>query len=138
MIDLLSLALVGALVLVVDAGEVGDDDWHGQGDDQHAGQRADAAHYLASDGLWYHVAVPATRKPRNVTKYPTTYLQTFRSDTLSKHSHTKKMIYFIQTFVYILLNNMSPSSVKTTIGKISISVYLILQIFFLVLQQKHV
>lgn len=48
------------------------------------------------------------------------------------------MIYFIQTFVYNILPNMSPSSVKTKIEKISISVYLILQTCFLVLQQNHV
>lgn len=54
---LLCPALVGALVLVVDAAEVGDDDGHGQGDHQHPAQGADGAKDLPSDGLGHHVTV---------------------------------------------------------------------------------
>jgi len=55
---LLRSPLFGPLALVVDSAEVGDDDGHRQGDDQHAAQRADGAEDLPHDGLWHHVAVP--------------------------------------------------------------------------------
>lgn len=54
---LLCPALVGTLVLVVDAAEVGDDDGNGQGDDQHPAQRADGAEDLPGNGLGHHVTI---------------------------------------------------------------------------------
>lgn len=54
---LLCPALVGTLVLVVDAAEIGDDDGNGQSDDQHPAQRADGAEDLPSNGLGHHVTV---------------------------------------------------------------------------------
>lgn len=59
--DLLRSHLVRALVLVVDPTEVGHDDGHGEGDDQHATQRADGAENLPGDGVGNHVAVTAER-----------------------------------------------------------------------------
>lgn len=55
--DLLSLALIGTLILVVDAGEVTDDDGDREGYHKHTGQGADAAHDLAGDCCGHHVAV---------------------------------------------------------------------------------
>ncbi len=54
----LRFPLVCPLVLVVDPGEVGDDDGDGQRDDEHARQRADAADQLPQHRLRDHVAVP--------------------------------------------------------------------------------
>jgi len=59
--NLLRFAFVGALVLVVDAGEVGDDDGHRKRDDEHAAEGADAAHYLPHLRARHYVAVPETR-----------------------------------------------------------------------------
>lgn len=59
---LLCPALVGTLVLVVDAAEVGDDDGNGQGDDQHPAQRADGAEDLPGDGLGHHVTIAGGEK----------------------------------------------------------------------------
>jgi hypothetical protein len=55
---LLSLALIGPLILVVNSTEVGDDDGNGQGNDEHSAQRADAAHHFAGYRFGNHVAVP--------------------------------------------------------------------------------
>lgn len=54
---LLSASLVGSLVLVVDATEVGHDDGDGQGDHQHATEGANGAKDLTGDRLWHHVAI---------------------------------------------------------------------------------
>ncbi len=56
---LLRLSFVCALVLVVDAGEVGHDDGDGKGDDEHPGEGADTADTLAHHGTGHHVPVPA-------------------------------------------------------------------------------
>lgn len=61
---LLCPALVRPLVLVVDAAEVGHDDRHGQGDDQHPAQRADGAKDLPSNRLGHHVTITAGQKQR--------------------------------------------------------------------------
>ena len=61
----MGFAFVGALVLVVDAAEVGDDDRHGQGDDEDAAQRADAADDHAGDRLGHHVTVSVDKKRNN-------------------------------------------------------------------------
>lgn len=55
----LRLPLVCALVLVVDATEVGYDYRDRQGDHQHPTERANSSHDLAGNRLGYHVAVPA-------------------------------------------------------------------------------
>ena len=60
----LRMELFAALVASVRAaavlpGEVGDDDWDRECDDQHAGQRAHPAHYLAQHRVGHHVPVPA-------------------------------------------------------------------------------
>lgn len=55
---LLSTAFVRSLVLVVDAAEVGDDDWNWQSDHQHAAKGANGTKNLSSDSFWYHVSVP--------------------------------------------------------------------------------
>lgn len=47
---------------MVDPAEVGHDDGDGQGDDQHAAQRADGAEDLPHDGLWDHVSIPDTQR----------------------------------------------------------------------------
>lgn len=54
---LLRSSLLRPLALVVDSAEVGDDDGHRQGDDQHAAQRADGAEDLPHDGFWNHVSI---------------------------------------------------------------------------------
>ena len=54
---LLGLSLVGALVLMVDPGEVGHDDGDRQGDHQHAGQGTHAANDLTQPGVRHHVSV---------------------------------------------------------------------------------
>ena len=54
---LLRFHLVGALRLMKDAAEVGDNDGHGQRDHQHTGHRAYAADDLAERGLGHNVAV---------------------------------------------------------------------------------
>lgn len=54
---LLSASLVGSLVLMVDATEVGHNDGDGQGDHQHAAEGANGAKDLTGDRLWDHVAV---------------------------------------------------------------------------------
>ena len=59
---LLSLALVGPLILMVNAAKVGHDDGNWQGDDQHSAKRTNAAHHFAGYRLWDHVAVPATKE----------------------------------------------------------------------------
>lgn len=53
----LRLSLVRALILVVDTAEIGHDDWHGQGDHQHAAQRTNTANDFARNRLRHHVAV---------------------------------------------------------------------------------
>ena len=57
--NLLSFALVRALVLVIDATEVGDDDRNRKCYDEHAAERTDSADYLADYRLRHHVSVPA-------------------------------------------------------------------------------
>lgn len=47
MVEVLRLHLLLVGLAVVEVVEVGDDDGHGQGDREHAGDRAQAAHYLA-------------------------------------------------------------------------------------------
>ena len=47
---------------MVDAAEVGDDDGHGQRDDEHAAEGADAAHQLPHGRAGHHVSVPAGRE----------------------------------------------------------------------------
>lgn len=58
---LLCFPFVGPLVLVVDAGEVWDDNWHGEGDHQDAREGTDAADQLAQHGAGDHVTVTARR-----------------------------------------------------------------------------
>lgn len=59
---LLRAPLVGPLVLVVDATEVGDDDGDGQSDHQHAAEGANGAKDLPSDRLWHHVSISVDGK----------------------------------------------------------------------------
>lgn len=47
---------------MVDPGEVGHDDRHGQGDHQHAGQRTHAAHNLTRGRVGYHVTVSVNKE----------------------------------------------------------------------------
>ena len=47
---------------MVDATEVGDDDGHGQRDDEHAAEGADAAHQLPHGRAGHHVSVPAGKE----------------------------------------------------------------------------
>ena len=54
---LLSFSLVCPLILMVNSTEVRDNDRHGQGNDEHTGEGADAADYLAGAGCRYHVTV---------------------------------------------------------------------------------
>ena len=49
--------LVGALVLRVDAREVGDDDGHRERNDEHTAQRAHAARDLPHQRLRHHVCI---------------------------------------------------------------------------------
>lgn len=62
---LLSAPLVGSLVLVVDATEVGHDDRHGQGDHQHAAEGANGAKDLPGNRFWHHVSVSVEGKDGN-------------------------------------------------------------------------
>lgn len=55
--NLLRLALVSALILMVDPAKVGHDDRNWQGDDQHTAQRTNAANYFANHGCWDHISV---------------------------------------------------------------------------------
>lgn len=59
---LLSAPLVGSLVLVVDATEVGHDDRDRQGDHQHAAEGANGAKDLTGDRLWHHVSISVEGK----------------------------------------------------------------------------
>lgn len=59
---LLSAPLVGPLVLVIDATEVGDDDGDGQSDHQHAAEGANGAKDLTGDRLWHHVSISVEGK----------------------------------------------------------------------------
>lgn len=59
---LLSTPLVGPLVLVVDATEVGDDDGDRQSDHQHAAEGANGAKDLTGDRLWHHVSISVEGK----------------------------------------------------------------------------
>ena len=49
------------LSVTVEQGKVGDDDRYGEGDDEHAGQGAEAAHNQPGIGLGHHVAVAHRR-----------------------------------------------------------------------------
>ena len=72
MSNLLSLALVGSLILVVNPAKVGDDDGHGQGNNEHTAQRADTSHHFARYRLGHHVAVSAKEeegKGRSAGRY---------------------------------------------------------------------
>lgn len=51
---------------MVDATEVGNDDGHRQGDDEHATERTDRAEDFSGNCLWYHVAVPANDRLESV------------------------------------------------------------------------
>ncbi len=42
---------------MVNSTEIGDNDRHGQGNDEHTGEGADATDYLAGAGCRYHVTV---------------------------------------------------------------------------------
>lgn len=63
---LLGLALVRALILVVDSAKVGHDNWHWKRDDQHTAERTNTAHYFAYHCCWHHVAVAAKSDPKVV------------------------------------------------------------------------
>ena len=59
---LLCLSFVGALTLMVDATEVGDDHRDGKSNDKNTAQRTDSAHNLADHRTGHHVSVPACRR----------------------------------------------------------------------------
>jgi len=54
---LLRLSLVGALVLMIDATEIGHDDRNRKCNDQDAAERTNSAHHLADDRPWNHVTI---------------------------------------------------------------------------------
>ncbi len=58
----LSPTLVSSLVLMINAAEVGNDDWNRQSDDQHPTERTDGAKDLSCYGLRDHVSVPAEKE----------------------------------------------------------------------------
>lgn len=58
--NLLCLSLVGSLILVINATEIGHDDWNWKRDDQDTAEGADTAHYFAYHGCRYHISVPVS------------------------------------------------------------------------------
>lgn len=54
---LLCSSLVGSLILMINAAEVGNNNWDRQSNDQHPAQRANGAKYLPSNRLGHHVSI---------------------------------------------------------------------------------
>jgi hypothetical protein len=77
--NLLGLALVGALALMVNATEVGHDNWNRQSYDQDTAQRTQTTHELAGDCVRNHIAVSANQtlssQPRSKTSSSGIYRQ---------------------------------------------------------------
>ena len=68
--DLFSFALVGALTLLVDSTEVGDDDRNRKCYDEYPTQRADATHDLADRRARHHVAITTDRQTFRLVLHP--------------------------------------------------------------------
>jgi len=84
---LLRFALVGALVLMVDATEVGHDDWDRKCYDEHAAERTNSAHNLADDRVGNHITVPAAQHSRQLAHHSRRHcvVDDVQLSTLSDH-----------------------------------------------------
>lgn len=103
-IYLLCSALVSALVLVVDAAEVRNNDWHRQSDDQDTTEGADGSENLASNGAGHHVSISGARggkaRSRKVPTHPSVphcipFIPT-HSVTLARHSNSEPQFLALQ------------------------------------------